>query len=62
MRPREGIRRVLEEVTGQAHPRQEPLDTSRITSIRMGTTVQPDALPANAWAAAAHCGLHAHSS
>ena len=39
--PREGIRRVLEEVTGTEHPRDHPLDTSRITSIRMGTTVQP---------------------
>ena len=38
--PREGIRRVLEEVTGRPHPRQEPLDTSRIASIRMGTTVR----------------------
>ena len=41
--PREGIRRVLEEVTGRAHPRDVPLDTSRITSIRMGTTVWPRA-------------------
>lgn len=38
--PREGIRRVLEEVTGQPHPRDKPLDTSRIASIRMGTTVR----------------------
>lgn len=38
--PREGIRRVLEEVTGQPHPRDVPLDTSRIISIRMGTTVR----------------------
>ncbi len=37
--PREGIRRVLEEVTGKRHPREHPLDTSRIASIRMGTTV-----------------------
>ena len=37
--PREGIRRVLEEVTGKKHPRDQPLDTSRIASIRMGTTV-----------------------
>lgn len=37
--PREGIRRVLEEVTGKEHPRDKPLDTSRIESIRMGTTV-----------------------
>ena len=51
--PREGIRRVLEEVTGRPHPRQEPLDTSRIASIRMGTTVRADALPASPWAGAA---------
>ena len=37
--PREGIRRILEEVTGSRHPREEPLDTSQIESIRMGTTV-----------------------
>ena len=37
--PREGIRRILEEVTGSKHPREEPLDTSQIESIRMGTTV-----------------------
>jgi hypothetical protein len=42
--PREGIRRVLEEATGQPHPRTVPLDTSRITSIRMGTTVATNAL------------------
>lgn len=38
--PREGIRRVLEQVTGVPHPRGQPLDTTRITSIRMGTTVR----------------------
>ncbi len=38
--PREGIRRVLEEVTGQSHPQDAPLDTSRIAAIRMGTTVR----------------------
>ena len=38
--PREGIRRVLEEVTGQPHPRDRPLDTTNIASIRMGTTVR----------------------
>jgi hypothetical protein len=37
--PREGIRRVLELETGIPHPRDQPLDTSRIASIRMGTTV-----------------------
>ena len=31
--------RVLEGATGLAHPRGAPLDTSRIASIRMGTTV-----------------------
>ena len=38
--PREGIRRVLELETGIPHPRDQPLDTSRIASIRMGTTVR----------------------
>ncbi|KAJ9523185.1 hypothetical protein QJQ45_024077, partial [Haematococcus lacustris] len=42
--PREGIRRILEEVTGRPHPRTQPLDTSRIASIRMGTTVATNAL------------------
>lgn len=42
--PREGIRRVLEKVTGVPHPRDQPLDTSRIYSIRMGTTVATNAL------------------
>ncbi|KAF5842896.1 Hydantoinase/oxoprolinase N-terminal region-domain-containing protein [Dunaliella salina] len=42
--PREGIRRVLEQVTGLPHPRDAPLDTSRIASIRMGTTVATNAL------------------
>ena len=37
--PREGIRRVLEAETGVPHLRSAPLDTSRIASIRMGTTV-----------------------
>ncbi len=37
--PQEGIRRLLEEITGIAHPRSHPVDTSRILSIRMGTTV-----------------------
>lgn len=37
--PREGIRRVLEAETGVPHPRGTPLDTSRISAIRMGTTV-----------------------
>ena len=38
--PREGIRRILEEVTGRPHPRELPLDTCLIASIRMGTTVR----------------------
>jgi 5-oxoprolinase (ATP-hydrolysing) len=42
--PREGIRRVLEAVTGVPHPRGAPLDTSRIACVRMGTTVATNAL------------------
>ncbi|KAI1365460.1 5-oxoprolinase [Xylaria arbuscula] len=42
--PTEGIRRVLELVTGQPHPRGVPLDTSLIERIRMGTTVGTNAL------------------
>uniref|UniRef100_K3WI67 5-oxoprolinase n=1 Tax=Globisporangium ultimum (strain ATCC 200006 / CBS 805.95 / DAOM BR144) TaxID=431595 RepID=K3WI67_GLOUD len=42
--PREGIRRVLEAMTGTPHPRDQPVDTSRIQSIRMGTTVATNAL------------------
>ncbi|CAM9646574.1 unnamed protein product, partial [Discosporangium mesarthrocarpum] len=42
--PREGVRRILEEETGVAHPRDVPLDTSRIDYIRMGTTVATNAL------------------
>ncbi|DBA91131.1 hypothetical protein WJX77_000744 [Trebouxia sp. C0004] len=42
--PREGIRRILEQLTGKKHPRDEKLDTSRISSIRMGTTVATNAL------------------
>jgi 5-oxoprolinase (ATP-hydrolysing) len=38
--PREGIRRILESETGQPHPRDLPLDTSNISSMRMGTTVR----------------------
>ena len=41
--PTEGIRRVLEQETGLPHPRNQPLDTLRIASIRMGTTVRPRA-------------------
>ena len=42
--PTEGIRRILEDVTGKPHPRGSPVDTSRIASIRMGTTVATNAL------------------
>ncbi|KAI9911947.1 hypothetical protein PsorP6_008872 [Peronosclerospora sorghi] len=42
--PREGIRRVLEMMTGIRHPREQPVDTSKIQSIRMGTTVATNAL------------------
>uniref|UniRef100_A0A673B8F0 5-oxoprolinase, ATP-hydrolysing n=1 Tax=Sphaeramia orbicularis TaxID=375764 RepID=A0A673B8F0_9TELE len=42
--PTEGIRRVLEEETGKACPRDQPVDTSLIGWIRMGTTVATNAL------------------
>ncbi|CAN9506173.1 unnamed protein product [Ophioblennius macclurei] len=42
--PTEGIRRVLEEETGRAFPREHPVDTSLIGWIRMGTTVATNAL------------------
>ncbi|KAI0432561.1 5-oxoprolinase [Xylaria sp. FL1042] len=42
--PTEGIRRVLEQVTGRPHPRGELLDTSSIERIRIGTTVGTNAL------------------
>ncbi|KAF2010641.1 5-oxoprolinase [Aaosphaeria arxii CBS 175.79] len=42
--PTEGIRRVLELVTGKAHPRGQSLDLSRVERIRMGTTVGTNAL------------------
>ncbi|KAJ1798173.1 hypothetical protein LPJ59_002672 [Coemansia sp. RSA 2399] len=42
--PREGIRRILEIATGKRHPRSQPLDTSNIKFIRMGTTVATNAL------------------
>ncbi|XP_054622190.1 5-oxoprolinase isoform X2 [Dunckerocampus dactyliophorus] len=42
--PTEGIRRVLEEETGRAFPRDKPVDTSLIGWIRMGTTVATNAL------------------
>ncbi|KAK2782477.1 hypothetical protein FQN52_000910 [Onygenales sp. PD_12] len=42
--PLEGIRRLLSKFDGRDIPRGEPLDTSRIESIRMGTTVATNAL------------------
>jgi 5-oxoprolinase (ATP-hydrolysing) len=41
--PREGIRRILEQVTGKPVP-EEGFDASRIEWIRMGTTVATNAL------------------
>lgn len=42
--PTEGIRRILEEETGVAYPRNVPINTSLIDYIRMGTTVATNAL------------------
>ena len=42
--PLECIRRLLSKFTGKEVPRGEPLDTSKIESIRMGTTVATNAL------------------
>lgn len=42
--PLEGIRRLLSRFSGREIPRDEPLDTSKIASIRMGTTVATNAL------------------
>ncbi|KAL8936435.1 MAG: hypothetical protein Q9211_004194 [Gyalolechia sp. 1 TL-2023] len=42
--PLEGIRRLLSKFTSREIPRGERLDTSRIESIRMGTTVATNAL------------------
>ncbi|OAP65469.1 hypothetical protein AYL99_01441 [Fonsecaea erecta] len=42
--PLEGIRRLMSKFTGREIPRGEPLDTSKIESIRMGTTVATNAL------------------
>ncbi|KAI9816679.1 MAG: hypothetical protein M1826_001753 [Phylliscum demangeonii] len=42
--PLEGIRRLLGRFEGREIPRGEPLDTSTIESIRMGTTVATNAL------------------
>ena len=42
--PLEGIRRLMSKFLNRDIPRGEPLDTSRIESIRMGTTVATNAL------------------
>ncbi|EXJ60174.1 5-oxoprolinase (ATP-hydrolysing) [Cladophialophora yegresii CBS 114405] len=42
--PLEGIRRLMSKFTRREIPRGEPLDTSKIESIRMGTTVATNAL------------------
>lgn len=42
--PLEGIRRLLSKFSDKEVPRGEPLDTSKIESIRMGTTVATNAL------------------
>lgn len=42
--PTEGIRRILERVTGSPHPRAEKVSTANIDHIRMGTTVATNAL------------------
>lgn len=42
--PREGIRRILEKVGGVTCPRDKPVPTQLIESIRMGTTVATNAL------------------
>jgi 5-oxoprolinase (ATP-hydrolysing) len=42
--PLEGIRRIMGHFEGRDIPRGEPLDTSNIDSIRMGTTVATNAL------------------
>jgi 5-oxoprolinase (ATP-hydrolysing) len=42
--PLEGIRRLMSKFTGKEIPRGQPLDTSKIESIRMGTTVATNAL------------------
>lgn len=40
----EGIRCLLEHFTGESIPRSQPLDTSKIKSLRLGTTVATNAL------------------
>lgn len=42
--PTEGIRRVLEQATGESFPRGKPLNLKYIDRLRMGTTVATNAL------------------
>ncbi|KAL4950181.1 Hydantoinase B/oxoprolinase-domain-containing protein [Aspergillus filifer] len=42
--PTEGVRQILEQVTGKPHPRGKPLELGPIESLRMGTTVATNAL------------------
>ncbi|KAL4881178.1 Hydantoinase B/oxoprolinase-domain-containing protein [Aspergillus karnatakaensis] len=42
--PTEGVRQILEMVTGKPHPRGKPLELGPIESLRMGTTVATNAL------------------
>ncbi|KEF53782.1 5-oxoprolinase (ATP-hydrolyzing) [Exophiala aquamarina CBS 119918] len=42
--PTEGIRRVLEQLTGEIFPRGKPLNLKHIDRLRMGTTVATNAL------------------
>ena len=42
--PTEGIRRVLEQVTGKSIPRGDALPTDKIDYIRLSTTVATNAL------------------
>ncbi|XP_064114762.1 5-oxoprolinase-like [Macrobrachium nipponense] len=42
--PTEGIRRILEQETGENLPRSSPIATNKIGWIRMGTTVATNAL------------------
>ncbi|XP_054717716.1 5-oxoprolinase-like [Uloborus diversus] len=42
--PREGIRRILSEVTGNEYDPSSPIKTSELNFIRMGTTVATNAL------------------
>lgn len=42
--PTEGVRQILELVTGRPHPRGKPLELDSIGCLRMGTTVATNAL------------------